>query len=81
MPKYGNFENGPVAQKLLSVVRNVSCISTPWDRKRIWETSGTFANGQVSCTNMAILKIGPHVTEPKFYVGTFDLLVFKVILG
>ncbi len=44
-------------------------------------TSGTFANGQISCPNVAILKINPYVNEPKFYTGTFDLLVFKVILG
>ncbi len=32
---------------------------------------------------MTILKIGPYmyVSEPKFYTGTFDILVFNVILG
>ena len=46
-------------------------------------TSGTFANGQISCSNMAVSKIGPniYVSEPKFYTGTFDLLALKVILG
>ena len=48
--------------------------------KCICATSGTFANDQGSCPNMAIWKIGPYVSEPKFYTGMFDLLVFKVIL-
>ena len=29
---------------------------------------------------MEILKINPCVNEPKIYTGTFDVLVFKVIL-
>ncbi len=53
----------------------------PFDRKRVCETSGTLANGKVSCPNMEISKMGPYVNEPKFCTGTFDLLVFKVMLG
>ena len=30
---------------------------------------------------MAISTINDKLNEPKFYTGTFDLLVFKVILG
>ena len=32
-----------------------------------------FANGQIPCPDMAILKIDPYVNEPKFYAGNFDL--------
>ncbi len=36
----------------------------------------------IPCPSMALLEIGPYmyVNEPKFQSGTFDLLVFRVIL-
>ncbi len=56
MPKYGNFENQPVSRKPLPVELKQAQFHPP-GVERGCATSGTLANGQLSCPNMAILKI------------------------
>ncbi len=38
-----------------------------------------FAIGQISCPNMAILKIDPYVNGRKFYTGNLDFGFYSAV--
>ncbi len=54
MPRYGNFETLSHISQTAARRAKISSISTPGES--MCATSGTLANGQVSCPNMAILR-------------------------
>ncbi len=79
MPKYGNFENGPVSRKPLPVERKLSFISTTLNRKRVYvKLLEHLPMAKFHAEIFQFLK--SCINEPKFCAGTFDLLVFKVSL-
>ncbi len=57
MPKYGNFENRPVSRKPLPIEEKKVNFNPLGEKEGICATFGTLANGQVSSSNMAVLKI------------------------
>ncbi len=68
--KYGSFENRPMSETAASRGKIIKLNFDPLGYKEsICATSGTLDNGQASCPNMAILKIGLHVSQKPLLLG------------